>query len=531
MTPHQMANWDIAALRRGSAEFTEVAESTRDWVTRGDAIGQRLSAPHAWDGPASEAALSTHRSWLAVAARLNPALAALARGIAEAVGWYDQAQDAAASALRCAATAGIAVGANGVLSQPLGPTASMEPDQAAAAAERAAIAATVQALLDEAFRLAARGDALIASDVGVFAGLGVPGFTANSSFVDLMTAVHVTFASAQGLPTIPYGATPTVVAAWWSGLSLDEQLRLARERPELIGGLDGVPAWVRDTANRILLDNEVREWSARAAGQTSSALFTPINPELHFALAVQEALALAEAQGRVAQLYQFDPAAGFASIAVGDLDTAGSVALIVPGTTVDVTTDMTVQVARAVDVWSATESLDDDDVAVMAWIGYDAPSVPGALGHDSAATGGPLLATSLAGLAAARPTSPPRTTVIAHSYGTLTTSRAAAEPGPLQADAVVLLGSPGTGGLAGDLNVSTDQVFVGEAEEDWIADTGWHGTDPGWTWWYGGTCIAAEMPEEDDSDHYHYFDPESEALHNMALIVQGRYRSVVDCDD
>jgi uncharacterized protein YukE len=125
MTPHQMASWDIAALRRGSAEFTEVAESTRDWVTRGDAIGQRLSAPHAWDGPASEAALSTHRSWLAVAARLNPALVALARGIAEAVGWYDQAQDAAASALRCAATAGIAVGANGVLSQPLGPTASM----------------------------------------------------------------------------------------------------------------------------------------------------------------------------------------------------------------------------------------------------------------------------------------------------------------------------------------------------------------------------------------------------------------------
>ena len=56
------------------------------------------------------------------------------------------------------------------------------------------------------------------------------------------------------------------------------------------------------------------------------------------------------------------------------------------------------------------------------------------------------LAHSLAGLAAARTataTGPSRTTVVAHSYGTVVVDEAADEPGPLAADAVVLLGSPG----------------------------------------------------------------------------------------
>ncbi|MBA2417022.1 MAG: hypothetical protein H0V64_14285 [Geodermatophilaceae bacterium] len=533
MTPQELAGWDIDTLRRGSTQFLAVAETTRAWVTRADAVGQALAAPAAWDGPASEAAQSTLRAWLAVTARLNPALEALAAGVAEAVGWYAQAQDAAAAALRAAGTHGITVGADGVVSAPPGYTTRMEADQAAAAAERAAAAAAVQAQVEEAFRLAARGDALVASDVGVFTGLGIPGFTAGSDFVDLMAALHVTVTSAGRLPTVPPGADPQAVATWWSGLSLDEQFRLARERPDLIGGLDGVPAWARDTANRILLDDALRELLSRPFDSAPGAVLTSAahNQDLELVLAVQAALIQAEASGQPAQLYLFDIDAGLAAISIGDLDTADNVAVIVPGTAVNVTGDMGIQVSRAQQLWSATQEADgSEDVAVLAWIGYDTPNYAQAPSPWNALTGAPLLAATVGGLTA-RPGNPPRTTVVAHSYGTVTTAAAGRQPGEFDADAVVLLGSPGTGGTAADFENPDDRVFVGEAEDDWIADTWAHGIDPSWEWWYGGTCIAADMPDEDDSDHYHYFDPDSEALHNMALIVQGRYRSVVGCDD
>lgn len=532
MTPQELAGWDIDALRRGSADLTSTAEATRGWVTRGDAIGQALSAPAAWDGPASEAGLSSLGTWLAVAARLNPALEALAAGVAEAVTWYAQAQDAAASALRAASIAGVVVGADGIVSASAGPTSSTDADQAAAAAERAAAAAAVQAHVDEAFRFAARGDALVASDVGVFRGLAIPGFTAGSDFADLMVALHVTIWSAGSLPTVPSAADPSAVAAWWSGLSLDVQLRLARERPALIGGLDGVPAWARDTANRALLDDTLRGLLAQLVVPQADPMDILMNEDLFFTLSVRDALVQAEASGQPAQLYLFDPKDDLAAISVGDLDTADSVAVIVPGTGVDVTGDMGTQVARAEELWIATEPLDNsEDVAVLAWIGYDAPNFGGAVLPVHASEGAPLLVATVSGLSAARPARPPRTTVIAHSYGTLMTSYAAAQPDDLGADAVVLVGSPGTGGTAADFDLPDDRVFVGEGEEDWIADSAYYGLDPSWDTWYGGTCIAANMPDEDDSDHYHYFDPESEALYNMALIVQGRYGAVVGCDD
>lgn len=530
MTPEELAAWDITALRRGSAEFTDLAEASRGWVTRADAVGQALSAPTAWDGPASEAALSSLRTWLAVAGRLQPALQALAAGVAEAVSWYAQARDVAASALRAAASAGVTVGTDGVVGQP-DPPVRMDAEQEAAVAERGAAAAAVQAQIEEALRLAARGDALVASDVGVFACLGIPGFTTGSDFLDLMSAVHVTAPSAGRLPVVPSDAEPPLVAAWWAGLSLDAQLRLVQERPELIGGLDGIPAWARDAANRVLLDTALVELSAQAAAQQPTPVFTPMNEQLHFVLSVQAALARAEADGRPAQLYLLDIDNELAAISIGDLDTADSVAVLVPGTGVDVTVDMTAQVQRATVVWAATESLQGaEDVAVLAWIGYDTPNRVQAVSASSASAGGPLLASAVAGLAA-RPGQPPRTTVVAHSYGTVTTALAAQQPGEFEATSVVLLGSPGTYGTAADFDLPEDNVFVGEAGDDWIADTWAHGVDPSWEWYYGGTCIDADMPLIEDSDHYHYFDPDSEALHNIALIMAGRYAAVDDCDD
>lgn len=528
MTPQELAGWDIPALRRGSAQLSQVVEASRSWTTRVDAVTWSLSAPGAWDGDGSEAGLGSLATWLAVAARVHPALLAVAEGVADAVGWYAQAQDTAASALRAAGAAGISVGPDGLVGRPPELIPAMDTEQAAAVAEAAAVASAVQSMLDEAFRLAARGDALVASEVGVFTGLTVSGFTSHSGFADLMAALHVAAGTVPRLPAIPTDAGPVAVAAWWSGLSADAQLRLARERPDLIGGLDGVPAWARDTANRVLLGDLLARLDAQLSDPGVDLVELTLNGDLLFALAVQEALGQAEAGGGTAQLYAFDVENQLAAISVGDLDRAANVAVIVPGTAVDVAGDMVAQVGRAQNLVAATGA--PQDVAVLAWIGYDTPNLLQAPGTERAVAGAPLLATTLAGLSAARPGNPARTTVIAHSYGTLTTSLAAAEPGPLRADAVVLVGSPGTGGRADDFDAPADQVFVGEAQWDWIADTGALGADPGWRWWYGGTCISADMPHWWDRDHYHYFDPDSEALANMAMIVQGRYDEVAGCD-
>ena len=91
----------------------------------------------------------------------------------------------------------------------------------------------------------------------------------------------------------------------------------------------------------------------------------------------------------------------------------------------------------------------------MAWIGYRTPQTLRTItGRAAAIDGGPR-ARRRARRDRGRPRvggSPPaRTTVLAHSYGTVVVDEAADLPGRLAADAVVLLGSPGMTGDAAAL--------------------------------------------------------------------------------
>ncbi len=522
MNPYEVADWDLAGLRAGSARFTEVADSSRAWVLRAENVGQSLAAPGAWDGPASDAGLSDLTTWVAVAARVGRQLQALAAGIADVQPWYQQAQDAAASALRLAATSGVSVSTSGeVTPSPQVDMTGMGPEQAVVLLERAAAAAAVANEIERARQAKARGDALISSDAGVFRALGLPGFDHGSGFVDLMSAVHVTPESAGRQPPVPIGAGPEAVAIWWAGLSLDQQLRLIEDSPELIGDLDGVSAWARDLANRQLLEEIL---TAHRPGD-------PLSEDYLFALTVAAALERAAREGRPAQLYLFDPDAELAAVSVGDIDTADNVAVVVPGTGVDVTGDLLAQVGRAETLWEQTQAVDpDSSVAVLAWIGYDTPNYVEATEPFQAFIGAPALAGTVAGIAA-RPGTPPRTTVIAHSYGSVTTAAAVSRPGDFAADAVVVVGSPGMSPTAENFEVPEEEVYVGEAWDDWIADAGWHGPDPSYTDDLGGVCIEANAPDPEDRDHYHYFDADNPALLNMALVVQGHRDELVLCDD
>nr|MBA3524655.1 hypothetical protein [Geodermatophilaceae bacterium] len=247
-----------------------------------------------------------------------------------------------------------------------------------------------------------------------------------------------------------------------------------------------------------------------------------------FAMSVTDALRVGTATGQPVQLYLFDVESELAAISIGDLDTAADVAVLVPGLGTTVTSSMTEQVERASLIWAGADSVTaDGEVAVLAWIGYDAPNLAQATMPVHAMWGGPALASTLSGLAV-RPGSPPATTVVAHSYGTLTTRYAAAEDGDLATDAVVLVGSPGTNSVTADFDIPDEQVYVGVASLDPVVWSEWHGISPD-NEIYGAACIDAGAPGLVDG-HSSYFEPGSEALAEMAVIIRGRY-DLVRCDD
>ncbi|WP_329043836.1 hypothetical protein [Streptomyces sp. NBC_01422] len=61
----------------------------------------------------------------------------------------------------------------------------------------------------------------------------------------------------------PKDATPQQNAEWWKGLTPEEREAYLSARPELIGGLDGLPAEARDEANRIVLAEKKAEYGIR----------------------------------------------------------------------------------------------------------------------------------------------------------------------------------------------------------------------------------------------------------------------------
>lgn len=95
-------------------------------------------------------------------------------------------------------------------------------------------------------------------------------------------------------------------------------------------------------------------------------------------------------------------------------------------------------------------------MATIAWIGYDAPQVPGwndvtgsvecgwGVSHDDVArTGAQNLANFYDGLQSAHEGGPGHLTAIGHSYGSLTTGLALQDPGNHGVSDAVFYGSPG----------------------------------------------------------------------------------------
>lgn len=116
-------------------------------------------------------------------------------------------------------------------------------------------------------------------------------------------------------------------------------------------------------------------------------------------------------------------------------------------------------------LWSALN--DVGDISVMVWLGYDPPdSLISGIGREPAQDGAAALQADIASL---RRSGIANIYVVGHSYGALVSAMAltASESPDTQPDALVLLGSPGTG--AGPLPPNPDtRVWAARADGDLI---------------------------------------------------------------
>jgi hypothetical protein len=215
--------------------------------------------------------------------------------------------------------------------------------------------------------------------------------------------------------------------------------------------------------------------------------------------------------------------------AVGDLATADRIAVLVPGvdnTLANFATGLG-NVTRRAPLWQATQVYRQATalapgarVAVVAWLGYDAPEgiSRDALREERAAAGAKALVRCVADLAAYRPAA--TITVVGHSYGSVVAGLAAPSLSSQVRD-LVSIASPGMGvDRAADLRTHA-RLWAGAAPVDWIRrvpgvrlfGTG-HGTLP-----TDPSFGARSLPVDGVGGHDGYFVPGTGALRAIASIV------------
>lgn len=275
--------------------------------------------------------------------------------------------------------------------------------------------------------------------------------------------------AAGGLPD-PVGATPADIAAFFARLPAPAAADLTGRYPGVVGNLDGAPIPLRYRAN---------------------ATFG-------------------------AQTLVYDPAGdGKVAVVVGDLASAARIAVLVPG--VDTTlANVTKQVSWARQLHDASEGR----VAVIAWLGYDAPKGAGraAIRSERAVAGAAALERFVAGLVAQCPQA--TIAVIGHSYGSLVMARAAARlPGAVTD--LVAIGSPGLDvDRAAELRTSA-RLWAGSTDGDWtlwipdvrVLGIG-HGVNPSRRW-FG----ALPLDVSDADGHDGYFAPGTASLRSLATVA------------
>ncbi len=337
----------------------------------------------------------------------------------------------------------------------------------------------------------------------------------------------------SGLPAAGSPASRPLV--WWSALTSDEQDRLLATWPGPLGSLDGLPATARGRANEILLDHELavlRDIGVRTERQQR---------RLDTCEVVYDRLSFLRAhrdphtdQPFEVQLLVFEPSAfggeGRVAIAIGDVDSADHVAVMVPGLGSDVRSSLGPLTDNALRVQDRARRVSGpSSTATVAWMAYDAPELDNVAGNGAAERGADLLAADLLGWQEARD-SLPHLTVIGHSYGS-TTAGTSVRDHATGTDDLVLLGSPGPNAeRVSELRVPPGHVYVGASSRDPVSYLDRFGADPTHRD-FGAIRFQAEdvtrnSSRLDPADHSKYFEPSTESLSNIVRVVVGDYADV-----
>ncbi|GAA3478568.1 alpha/beta hydrolase [Streptomyces yanii] len=345
-------------------------------------------------------------------------------------------------------------------------------------------------------------------------GLKVPDSTWTDAATDAAAVRNA--AGAYLNEAIPHDASPAERKAWWAGLTQEQREEYLAVYPDQIGNLDGIPAVVRDAANRDNLQLLIGKLEGQEGdrAETQLAGLREIDRQLH--------------DGRKPPMFLLgigDEGNGRAIVSYGNPDTARNVSAYVPGLNTSLDEEFAkADLKRARDTAMGTLNHAPSSAAIV-WLGYDAPQTPDGLkslavmGDERAERGGSVFNGFMSGLVATNDNENPHLTAIGHSYGSRTVGAATQQGGGIPGvDDIVLVGSPGVGvDHAEDLGVGKDHVFVGAAEHDIVTmlpskqqtafgAMGLVAAGP------VASYVAGDLADQGDDDLWFGKDPASEAF-------------------
>nr|WP_237419077.1 alpha/beta hydrolase [Kitasatospora sp. SID7827] len=435
----------------------------------------------------------------------------------------EQAATNLLNALRRAEEWGLPVSDGGAVGLPaLSAADRHDPDAPAERQRRSVLRGQLQQRVDAALAAAREAAEQGAGALGRLGAdvlprtFGAPG-TLDGSGANARSAA---LALGLAVPYVPENTDPRASAAWWEALSPAERQSLLTLAPERVGRLDGLPAAVRDRANRLALDQRLDALEG-GAPPGSGLTYEEWNREQRDLRALRERL---DGRGGADRLFllALDPRGdGRAVVAAGDPDGADHTAVLVPGTATTLASvpGQVERIDRLRDA-AAAQAGPGQRVAVVSWLGYDAPEADASvLTAARAEEGAADLRRFTEGVRTARGGRPGHLTVIGHSYGTTTVGAAAAGGAGLGADDIVAVASPGmTAARAADLHIDPAHVWAGTAADDRVrlATGTTLGADP------TGADFGGRTFGVDTSGHSGYWAAGSESLANQGRIIAGR---------
>ena len=286
--------------------------------------------------------------------------------------------------------------------------------------------------------------------------------------------------------------SPEEVSVWWKLLSDSEREALINKDPEKYGNLDGIDMASRAKANELVLlgPKDASGQHVPGAGLLGQAERDLAEAEAAMVGATSNLAALdlkrKQAQNRVDDLralrdqMQVDgvtlvslqpgkPGENvLAALAIGDVDNAEHVATMVPGMTTNCRDSAALNLGYAYNLREAAvkAGADKNNVATIAWLGYDAPpalpdlSVASTAQAEAGADPLRKFATGIHSWRSERGMDVHQS-IIPHSYGSTTAGIAMRSIGKDVVDDFAYTGSPGAGvASVGTLGVDKDHVWV-----------------------------------------------------------------------